>query len=133
MEYGYVFTTLPLGSNPNAKVTIKNLSTTTINYGCTLVLYSTVENLPVGTHIVWMFDGSSLYGEGDNEKCVVQVVGSGDTTVRAVVCDRDGNPVQDENGNEISASVKLTAKAGFFQRLIAFFKKLFGIKTVIDG
>lgn len=133
-EYRYSFTTLTDGADlSNTKVTINKPSTTTINYGYTLILHTAIENLPEGTHIVWSFDGNSFKGDGDNEKCSVYVVNSGDTTVKATVCDKDGKPVLDENGKEISSSVKLTAKAGFFQKLIAFFKNLFRVNMVIDG
>ena len=120
-------------ANSDAKISINNPSTTTINYGYTLILHTKIENLPDGAYVVWSFDGESIKGDGDNEKCSVYVVNSGDTTVKATVCDKDGKPVLDENGKEISSSVKLTAKAGFFQKLIAFFKNLFRVNMVIDG
>ena len=48
---------------------------------------------------------------------------------RLCLFDSDIAPIvgaKDANGNEITASQQLTSKAGFFQKLVAFFKKLFG-------
>lgn len=51
--------------------------------------------------------------------------------ITAKVVDKNGNAVKDANGNEIAASQQLTSKAGFFQKLAAFFKKLFGSNMII--
>ena len=53
--------------------------------------------------------------------------GSVDVTVKVV--DADGN---DYAGADISASQKVTVKSGFFQKLINFFKNLFGISRIIS-
>ena len=43
----------------------------------------------------------------------------------------NGKILTDANGNEISESEDVTVKAGFFQKLISFFKNLFGANRII--
>ena len=89
--------------------------------------------LPEGARIVWSMDGSGfeLIPSADGMTCGVKSVSKGSATITAKVVDKNGNAVKDANGNEITASQQLTSKAGFFQKLIAFFKKLFGSNMVI--
>ena len=115
------------------KLSIKSPSTTTVSYGFTLNLHANVTDLPEGARIVWSMDGSGfeLIPSADGMTCGVKSVSKGSATITAKVVDKNGNPVKDANGNEISASQQLTSKAGFFQKLAAFFKKLFGSNMII--
>ena len=117
----------------NAKLSIKSPSTTTVSYGFTLNLHANVTDLPEGARVVWSMDGSGfeLIPSADGMTCGVKSVSKGSATITAKVVDKNGNPVKDANGNEITASQQLTSKAGFFQKLVAFFKKLFGISMVL--
>ncbi len=115
------------------KLSIKSPSTTTVSYGFTLNLHANVTDLPEGARIVWSMDGSGfeLIPSADGMTCGVKSVSKGSATITAKVVDKNGNPVKDANGNEITASQSLTSKAGFFQKLAAFFKKLFGSNMII--
>ena len=117
----------------NAKLSIKSPSTTTVSYGFTLNLHANVTDLPEGARVVWSMDGSGfeLIPSADGMTCGVKSVSKGSATITAKVVDKNGNAVKDANGNEITASQQLTSKAGFFQKLAAFFKKLFGSNMVI--
>ena len=117
----------------NAKLTIKSPSTTTVSYGFTLNLHANVTDLPEGARVVWSMSGSGfeLSPSADGMTCGVKSVSKGSATITAKVVDNNGNPVKDANGNEITASQQLTSKAGFFQKLVAFFKKLFGSNMII--
>ena len=119
----------------NAKLSIKSPSTTTVSYGFTLNLHANVTDLPEGARIVWSMDGSGfeLIPSADGMTCGVKSVSKGSATITARVVDKNGNAVKDANGNEITASQQLTSKAGFFQRLVAFFKKLFGSNMIIPS
>ena len=119
----------------NAKLSIKSPSTTTVSYGFTLNLHANVTDLPEGARIIWSMDGNGfeLIPSADGMTCGVKSVSKGSTTITAKVVDKNGNAVKDANGNEITASQKLTSKAGFFQKLVAFFKKLFGSNMVIPS
>ncbi len=115
------------------KISINTPSTTTVSYGFTLNLHANVTDLPEGARVVWSMDGSGfeLSPSADGMTCGVKSVSKGSTTITAKVVDKNGNAVKDANGNEITASQQLTSKAGFFQRLVAFFKKLFGSNMII--
>ena len=119
----------------NAKLSIKSPSTTTVSYGFTLNLHANVTDLPDGARIVWSMNGSGfeLIHSADGMTCGVKSVSKGSATITAKVVDKNGNAVKDANGNEITASQQLTSKAGFFQKLVAFFKKLFGSNMVIPS
>ena len=119
----------------NAKLSIKSPSTTTVSYGFTLNLHANVTDLPEGARVVWSMDGSGfeLIPSADGMTCGVKSVSKGSATITAKVVDKNGNAVKDANGNEITASQQLTSKAGFFQKLAAFFKKLFGSNMVIPS
>ena len=115
------------------KLSIKSPSTTTVSYGFTLNLHANVTDLPEGARVVWSMDGSGfeLIPSADGMTCGVKSVSKGSATITAKVVDKNGNAVKDANGNEITASQQLTSKAGFFQKLVAFFKKLFGSNMII--
>ena len=115
------------------KISINTPSTTTVSYGFTLNLHANVTDLPEGARIVWSMDGSGfeLIPSADGMTCGVKSVSKGSATITAKVVDKNGNAVKDANGNEITASQQLTSKAGFFQKLAAFFKKLFGSNMII--
>ena len=117
------------------KLSIKSPSTTTVSYGFTLNLHANVTDLPDGARIVWSMDGSGfeLIPSADGMTCGVKSVSKGSATITAKVVDKNGNAVKDANGNEITASQQLTSKAGFFQKIAAFFKKLFGSNMVIPS
>ena len=115
------------------KISINTPSTTTVSYGFTLNLHANVTDLPEGARVVWSMDGSGfeLIPSADGMTCGVKSVSKGSATITAKVVDKNGNAVKDANGNEITASQQLTSKAGFFQKIAAFFKKLFGSNMVI--
>ncbi len=59
---------------------------------------------------------------------------SGTKTIEVKLVDENGIVYKDADGNEVSDSEKVTVKAGFFQKLISFFKNLFGSnRTVIQA
>ena len=117
------------------KLSIRTPSTATVSYGFTLNLHANVTDLPEGARIVWSMNGSGfeLIPSADGMTCGVKSVSKGSATITAKVVDKNGNAVKDANGNEITASQQLTSKAGFFQKIAAFFKKLFGSNMVIPS
>ena len=116
------------------KIKIIKPSTTTINYGDTLVLRLAENNIPEGYSVEWYIllgTGVSAYKNDTGTECRVTSVSNGSATFVAVLVDQNGKAVTDENGNEINHSITITSKAGLFQRLISFFKNLFGINRII--
>ncbi len=113
-----IITTLKIRNNPGTK---------TINYGDILRLTAETANQPDNTYIWWHVDGIKS-GEGSSFE-VSPESGSVEITVKLV--DADGNVVIDKNGNEVYDLQTVTVKSGFFQKIISFFKNLFGINRSI--
>ena len=109
------------------EVLIRKPSTTTINYGDSIILHIDIQSeLPKNATIIWSAgNGNFDYTvSSDGTTCTITPKSSGDTTFTVTVVD--------ENGNEIgSATQSMTSKAGFFKKFVAFFKKLFGLTKVI--
>ncbi len=106
---------------------IKTPSTTTISYGDSIVLHTELtDSLPEGAYIKWTTgnDKFSYSVSDDGLTCKITPASSGKTTFTATV--------YDENENVIGVDTQeMTSKAGFFQKIIAFFKKLFGLTKTI--
>lgn len=112
----------------NATIKIKNNpGNKTINYGESLKLTAIVSDMPNGARIAWYVNGTKQ-AEGET----FTATGNGGTmTVEVKLIGADGKVLTKANGGEISDSESVTVNAGFFQKLIAFFKKLFGATMII--
>lgn len=139
-------------NNSNLKkytVEIKNNpGETTLNYGDTIKLTAVVlyEGEPVegltAANYKWTADSSAVKLTSYGETCEVEAVKAGVATVTLEILDEEGNSlsgyaVADDEGNVnyvFSDSQTITVKAGFFEKLISFFKNLFGIdRTIIQS
>lgn len=107
---------------------INKPSTTTASYGDSLVLHANiVGDVPEGWEVEWTsasgyFDIVKV--EADGKSCMITPVANGTDAIIVTVYDDEGNVVsQDEQ--------TITSKAGFFRKIIAFFKKLFGLTKII--
>ncbi len=114
------------GTAQDTAVTIKNPSTTSINYGDSIILHADVA-LPAGAKVVWEAsnDNFSYSVSADGKTCTISPESSGNTTFTAYVIDANGNRISEPDTQE------MTSNAGFFQKIIAFFKKLFGLTKTI--
>lgn len=111
-----------------AGIKIQNNPTSrTIKYGETLKLTASVSNMPEGTKIAWYVDGSKK-AEGQTFSVSPS---SGTVTVTVKLIDSDGNILVNSSGNELSDSQKVSVNSGFFQKIISFFKNLFGMNRTI--
>lgn len=111
-------------SRMKATVSIKNNGgSKTINYGETLRLTAITTNIPTDAKIFWYVDGV-WKGEGETFNVSFD---NGTKTVEVKVVDSNGNALKNASGNEIMDSEKVTVKGGFFQKIISFFKNLFGM------
>ena len=97
-------------------------SETSISYGDSIVLHLDPSKIPEGGYIKW-------YASNDNftysvssfgTTCTITSEKSGDTIFTAVVYDAQDNIVSTDEQT-------MTSKAGFFDKFVAFFKKLFGL------
>ncbi len=127
--------------SPTTKVVQKNKtniqiaysSTTIINYGDTIILHAQVRDKLENTRVEWSVvgDGVAINPSDDGMTCRVTSVSNGSVVVTAKVVDENGEVCTDANGYEISDSRQLTSIGSFWQRIISFFKNLFGISRII--
>lgn len=103
-------------------------SQSTINYGDSIILHVDPAKIPTGGYVEW-YPSNGNFGytvSADGTTCTITPQKSGDTIFTATIYDAYGNAVS-------SDEQVMTSKAGFFQKIIAFFKKLFGLtKTYPD-
>jgi len=66
------------------------------------------------------------------KECYITSTADGSVTVTVQLVDSDGEVITDAEGNSISDKVTVSSNAGFFQKLISFFKSIFGIFFVVD-
>ena len=111
-------------------IAIKNNSgSKTINYGETLRLTAETANVPDNSKIFWYVDGVKK-GEGETFEITFE---SGTKTVEVKLVDSNGNVLKDSSGNEISDSEKVSVNSSFWQKIVSFFKNLFGSnRTVVQ-
>ena len=115
------------------KIGIRTPSKTEIPYGHTIVLhYQCSGTVPDGYKLVWSADGSGFEGSENSLDFRMKSVSGGESAVTLRLVDPDGKTVKDESGKEITASVSLKSKAGFFDKVIWFFKWLFRLDLFID-
>lgn len=108
------------------KVSIKVASEKTIDYRSIVAIKATATDVPDGYKLA-IYLGSQKVAEGDN-KSVSYEYGEikSDINYTVKVIDANGKVQKDSNGNELSKDGgKITCNAGFFKKLIAFFKGLF--------
>ena len=109
------------------KMSIRNPSTTTIKYGDKIILHADMnEALPSGWTIKWTADnGNFSYSvSADGPTCTISPNKSGSTNFKAIVYDEKGNVICEDTQS-------MTSKAGFFDKIGAFFRKLFGSTKTI--
>ena len=119
-------TTKPVVTVPVPSVEIRTPSQTEINYGDSIILHADVENLPAGATIEWTADNGNfkiVSYSADGSGCTITPSATGTTEITATVYDADGNEIG-------SDTQTMTAKAGLWQKIVAFFKKLFGMTKV---
>ena len=110
-----------------ASVSIKTPSTTTISYGDAIILHADAVNLPAGAHIEWTSNNGNfdMSVSSDGKTCKISPSSSGSSTITATIYDASGNAVSKDEQT-------MTSKAGFFDKLVAFFKGLFGLTKTIE-
>lgn len=99
---------------------------TTISYGNSIVLHVDASKIPEGGYVKWTpsNDNFSYSVSADGTTCTITPKNSGNTNFTATIYDADGKPV-------LTDKQSMTSKAGLFDKIIAFFKKLFGLTKTI--
>ena len=99
---------------------VKNPSTSTISYGDAIILHVDASKIPEGGYVEWTADNGNFSYKPNDATCEISPKKSGDTTFTATIYDANGNAVSTDEQT-------MTAKAGFFDKIIAFFKGIFGL------
>lgn len=108
-----------------ASVSIKNNpGTKTIKYGEKLRLTAVTANLPEGAKLYWYVDGAKK-GEGTTFEVSPT---SGTVEVSVKIVDINGNLYAEAQASD---SQRVSVNSGFFQKIISFFKNLFGMNRTI--
>lgn len=103
-----------------------NTGSRTVNYGDILCLSASTANMPENAKICWYINGVKK-SEGE----VFEFTPSNGDTVKAAVTDVNGRVLADENGREIADTQRVSVDSSLWQRIISFFKNLFGINRVV--
>ncbi len=116
----------------NVLITPANI--TSVNYGDTLVLSAEAIGVTDDIKINWIVEGTGFTTRvsDDGKECYITSTADGSVTVTVQLVDSDGEVITDAEGNSISDKVTVRSNAGFFQKLISFFKSIFGIFFVVD-
>ncbi len=110
--------TIKIKNNPGSK---------TINYGDFLQLTAVVTDIPEGAYIQW-YKGEERSVKGDT--IYIEAL-NGSAVFTAKLVDANGNALKDSDGNEISDSQTVSVNASFWQKIVSFFKNLFGLNRII--
>lgn len=116
-----------------ANVQINVANPTVLRYRTKLTIKATASNLDPAYHLILVVNGKEISG---NNKEVSYDCGElkNDISYSVKIADTNGNIQKDANGVEYKIDGgKITCNAGFFQKIIAFFLKIFGLlptKTV---
>lgn len=118
----------------NIRLTLRIEPSATINYGETAMIYVTNTDLPAGTQLVWTISGNgvNITPSADGMSCTVKSTDNGTATVTVTAYDKNGNILKSDTGRIISASQAIISKASFIQKVAAFFRNLFGKKSLMS-
>jgi DNA-directed RNA polymerase subunit RPC12/RpoP len=105
--------------------------TKTINCKDGVLIRPNFAFIPEGATVEWTASNGCFNVDVDAEGNLKAISNSsGDTTFTAKVKLEDGTYMTDMYGNEVVSTTTVKSNAGFFQKIIGFFKSLFG-KTKI--
>ncbi len=127
LTFTAVFEKIPdAPTGPAKEDIIINPSETTIKYGDAIILNVPSAKVPEGGYVEWKVDNESCFKCSKHSETSLRLdpEKSGTVTVTATIYDADGNAVSTD-------SQTMTSKAGFFDKIIAFFKRIFGLTKVI--
>ena len=110
---------------------IKEPKTKSINCKDGVLIRPNFANIPEGATVEWTADNSCFNWSVDAEGNLKAISNSsGDTTFSAKVKLADGTYMTDMYGNEVVDRTTVKSNAGFFQKIIGFFKGLFGLTKI---
>ena len=119
-------------SNPTAGASLRVRSSATVDYKSVVTITATAIGVPEGYYLA-IYEGDALRGKGDNTSVSYKAgTMTASKTFTVKVIDAGGNVQKDANGNDLAATCEVKVKSGFFDKLIAFFKSLFGSMPKVE-
>lgn len=99
----------------------------TVDYKANVTIVATATGVPSG-YCVALYDGGTLLAKGDNASVTYNVGNmTANRTFTAKIIDANGTVQKDGSGAELSKNVEVKVKTGFFAKLAAFFRTIFGL------
>ena len=113
-------------ANPTASAVLNVGKSTKVDYKADVTITATATGVPSG-YVVALYDGNTQIAKGDNASVSYHVGNmTANRTFTAKIVDGSGNVQKDGSGNELSKNVEVTVNTGFFAKIVAFFRGLFG-------
>ena len=130
VSYGKTTTTftVEVTSNIELSVAVANPTTTKISYGDSIILHAEITGeLPEGATVQWFADNSCFDKAASNDgmTCRITPKSSGSTTFTVKIVSAEGEILSED-------TQEMTAKAGIFDKIIGFFKSLFGLSKIYE-
>lgn len=113
----------------NAEFKIREPSTKTLNYGHTLVLTTESKYMPQGSYTEWVIPNKLAVIK--NDWIPITADKTCEELVIAIASTADDETIVNAEGDHAIDYITIECKSNFFLKLIAFFKKLFGISMVL--
>lgn len=113
-------------TNPTASAKIK-VKSDSVYKNSKVTVTAKAEGVPKGYYLA-VFDGKTEVERGTNSSVTYEIkeLVSRDKKLTVKVIDKDGNVQKNAKGEKLTDTINITVKTGFFDVIIAFFKKLFG-------
>ncbi|MCQ2481264.1 MAG: hypothetical protein MJ121_04010 [Clostridia bacterium] len=117
--------------NPCRNAKINVAAAKTVDYRSKVTIKATATGVPEGYYLVMTVNGKEIKGSNTEVSYDAGNI-KGDVSYSVKVVDAKGNVQKDSAGNALSKDGgKITCNAGFFKKIIAFFKSLFGSLPVV--
>lgn len=124
--------------NPIADAQFYFKSAATVNYRSKVSVTFTAEGVPEGYYIIIVEDingKATVIASGDNRSATVDlgnVTSNREIFAWVIKEGSAGQAERNRDGKIIGGMTSITVKSGFFYRLIAFFRLLFGILPIVE-
>ncbi len=125
-------------NNPTSSAKLNAKSSTTVDYRSKVNITATASGVPDG-YFLAIYSGNTLLEKGTKDKVTYTPKDNNkpaelksDTTYTVKVVDGKNAVQKDSNGKDLAANVEIKVKQGFFDKLIAFFKGLFGLLPTVE-
>ena len=132
------FTAIFEKNNPTASAKLNAKTSTTVDYRSKVNITATASGVPDG-YFLAIYSGNTLLEKGTKDKVSYTPKDNNkpaelksDTTYTVKVIDGKNAVQKDSNGKDLTANVEIKVKQGFFDKLIAFFKGLFGLLPTVE-